>query len=225
MRGLATILLLALVGTLAGCLPLSIAPLHTQVTEGDLDQRLLGTWRLDAGETAGDRPEQAMVNMQQLIGTWRVTRGPAEPGRYVIYVTDGKDRKAKFLGTLVELGDRHFLDLQSVTDNDTDVNPWVMFARPPVHAFVQVRFDKNGIAVAAPNWNRFQKLLRDQPDLIAHQWVRGYNIDHEDEALPIITGDSQALQQFVKDHLPDDPYFQNWQAMEQVQTGEGDTAD
>jgi hypothetical protein len=207
-------LLLITLACLSGCLPLSVEPLYTNKPKGEVDERLLGTWR-EAGAN-----EQRDENM---IGTWRVRRSDERTGQYEVIAVDDKQRKTRFIGTLVKVGDRYFLDLQNLTWDQIDANPWMLLTRAPTHAFIRVKFEDEGLAVASlgvpTGWDRFLDLLQEEPQHIEHEIIEEPAPDsapRDVRRVPVLTADSKEIQAFVKHHLPDDPYFQHWHTMKRV---------
>jgi hypothetical protein len=202
------------VSLIGGCLPLSVQPLYQSTDATVQKDRLLGTWRMQR------EGEQTNTNLAELIGTWTVEKSD-EPGRYKIRATDKDGNVAIFHGALVQLGDRMFLDLQSGLDEQTDANPWVMFTRPPAHAFVRIEFQQSGLRIATVNWRRFTNHLESADTQIDHVWFRDYFAKQDDEKAPLITAETPKLRAFVKNQLTDDRFFTTWHTMQRVKGGDG----
>jgi hypothetical protein len=212
---------LALVLAAGGCLPLSVKPLYQPEAEPTLDKRLLGTWAPapaqgeEAGnEKASDADDRQAIRLKDPIGQWTVKRHGELPGRYKIVARDEDGQQAGFIGTLVTLGERHFLNLKNTAMEPTP-NIWALATRPPAHAFVQIRFADQQIEIATVHWGRFQRLLESKPDLIAHTTIEGPSRTSGQD-FPLITAETPELRAFVTKHLPDDPYFAHWHPMKRV---------
>jgi hypothetical protein len=219
---LGAFILVALVMTLAGCLPLSVKPLFKDASNLTVDERLLGTWEGERFNVPreGEPDEQQQGNFEGL-GEWTVKRHDALDGRYHIEVTSPPSQDAgtgEFVGALVELDGRYFLDLQDTGESVDKVNPWARVTRPPMHAFVRIEFDGDKIRVATVDTQQFIRLLRQNPDVIDHRWVTTpEEIGDEDSGWPVITADTEALRAFVKEHLSDEQLFPKWQVMQRVE--------
>ena len=211
------ILTVMLLFTVPGCLVWSTAPLYFDGgPETSLDERLLGTWTVDrARDGQGD-------GLARLVGTWKIEQANQSQAHYRLTAVDDQQQKATFLASIVELGERRFLDLQSVTDQErADANPWLQFTRIPVHNVLRLKVNgKQEVEVAAPQLKEMKQLLRDRPELIDHTLVK-MPTDDDPSTLPVLTGDTPTLRTFVRDHLSDDPYFRDFVALKRAETSEG----
>jgi hypothetical protein len=180
----AFILALAVLGgILAGCVPATINPLYRQ---GDLveDPALLGVWNSGEGKDH-----------------WKFTSG--EGKSYALEI-QSDEQKTIFVAHLFKLGDERFLDvypeehalgakLQN-TGYDLMLIPGHLFFR--VHAVEpKLRMSNMGL-----DW--LKELLKRDPKAAAHVVL-------PDERV-VLTGETDALQAFVKNHLKD---TNAWDAM------------
>jgi len=172
-----------LAGILAGCVPATINPLYRA---GDLvqDPALLGVWNSGEGKDH-----------------WKFT--PGEGKSYALEI-QSDEQKTVFVAHLFKLGDERFLDVYpeehalgaklEKTGYDIMLIPGHLFFR--VHAMEpKLRMSNMGL-----DW--LKELLKRDPKAAAHAVL-------PDERV-VLTGETEALQAFVKGHLQD---TNAWDAM------------
>lgn len=189
-------LLMLLTITLAGCLPLSVNPLYTGEDDIVFDEGLLGTW--DAG---GDG------------GVWHFDADPDHPNHYLLTITDEDDRHALFRATVVQIGDRRFLDFEPMDVNPgPDMNMWFTIHLLPLRSFMRITESEQGYGIAPPDIDAVVELLQKDSSLVAHLWANNQAADNR----LVLTADSAALQAFVGEHLDDETYFTDPMPLERV---------
>jgi len=82
-----------------------------------------------------------------------------------------------------------------------------------------VRFDGDRVEVAPVRMDALSKLLREQPDLVEHVWFREGAGSDADGGLPVLTAPTDRLRAFVKEALPDEPFFPKWFEMQRAADG------
>ena len=162
---------------LAGCFVPSVNPLYT---EKDLvyDPALLGTW----GEPK-DEERYIFTRAGEKAYTWTVKE---------------KDGSSEFDAHLLQLGEHRFLDALLVRMK----GEWkgggfgrVAYVARPAHIFFKVEVTNATLRLGGlhPEW--LGKLLKEQPGLIAHEWVK--EPDANDESRVLLTASTADLQKFM----------------------------
>ena len=176
--------------TLTGCLPLSVNPLYTG--DGDIvyDEALLGTW--GSGEEGSKE-------------RWTFAPHVDDAQRYALAIDDGDGRIGRFNATLVQIGDRRFLDLEPVdAEPEAPMNGWYAAHLLALRSFMRVDLADGQLSLTPLDMEKLLDLLQDQPDLVGFEFVV---TDGGEMTRVLFTADSAELQAFVHDHLDDATYF------------------
>ncbi len=147
MKKAATIISLGLLFLMTGCIP-SVHPLYT---DQDLifDPLLVGVWANKDGKE-----------------TWTFTK-KAENAYTLLYV-DEKGKKGEFAVYLLKVGDRRFLDLYP-TDPDLQQNDFYRCHLMPVHTFMRLQQQGDGIQMAVLKTDWIKKYLQEHPNALKHE--------------------------------------------------------
>ncbi|HEY5043865.1 MAG TPA: hypothetical protein VIK53_17980 [Verrucomicrobiae bacterium] len=165
---------------LCSCVP-SVNPFYTD-KDVVTDPRLPGVWQ----EAGNDKPS-----------VWKFEAG--ETNSYKLTVTEDTGKTGEFNAHLFKLGEEHFLDLiPTGCDYATNQAELVGVAMIPGHLLVRCSpgESKMHLALCDPDW--LKKFLGKNPNAIAHR---------NDEDLIVLTAETDALQQFVLNHLGKDELF------------------
>jgi hypothetical protein len=173
---------------LAGCFVPSVNPLYT---EKDLvyDPALLGTW----GEPKDDERYTFTRNGEKAY-TWTVKE---------------KDGSSEFDVHLLQLGEHRFMDALLVRMkgewNGSNFGRVGMVARP-AHLFFKVELTNATLRLGGlhPEW--LGKLLKQQPALIAHEWVKEPDAGDNEQRV-LLTASTAELQKFMLKHVGDTNVF------------------
>jgi hypothetical protein len=172
---------------LAGCFVPSVNPLYT---DKDLvyDPALLGTW----GEPK-DEERYIFTRAGEKAYTWIVKE---------------KDGSSEFDVCLLQLGEHRFMDALLVRMKGewkgSNFGRVGMVARP-AHLFFKVELTNATLRLGGlhPEW--LGKLLKQQPALIAHEWVK--EPDANDEPRVLLTASTAELQKFMLKYVGDTNVF------------------
>lgn len=174
---------------LAGCFVPSVNPLYT---EKDLvfDPALVGTW----GEPKDDE-RYTFARAGEKAYTWTVKE---------------KDGSSEFDARLLQLGEHRFLDALLVRMKGewkgSSFGRIATVARP-AHIFFKVELTNATLRLGGlhPDW--LGKLLKEQPALIAHEWVK--EPDAGDDPRVLLTASTADLQKFILKYVGDTNVFVN----------------
>ena len=141
-----------------------------------------------------------------LLGVWKEKDKPDGKDRWTFTPGDGKsytveiltdDQKALFTAHLFKLGNERFLDLypvQSGLDEKLQNNPYSM-ALIPGHLFFRVRATAPALRMSSMGLDWLKQQLKRDPREVEHVIIS------EDRV--VLTGGTEALQAFIKQHLND----------------------
>jgi hypothetical protein len=105
---------------------------------------------------------------------------------------------------IVQVGDRRFLDLSPRdVEPEVELNTWFAYHLVQAHSFLRVKTTEAGLELRFCDLDKLKGLLEEHPDAVAHR--RGGEDNPDDKLL--FTADSASLQNFVRDHLDDDTFF------------------
>lgn len=175
---------------LAGCFVPSVNPLYT---EKDLvfDPALVGTW----GEPKDDE-RYIFARAGEKAYTWTVKE---------------KDGDSEFDARLLQLGGHRFLDALLVRMKGdwkgSSFGRIAMVARP-AHIFFKVELTNGTLRLGGLDPERLGKLLKSQPALIAHEWVKEPDAIN-DEPRVLLTASTADLQKFILKYVGDTNVFVN----------------
>ena len=168
----------ALGGLLSGCLPTSVYPLY-QVEDLVQEPALLGTWKA----SDGDNKDQ-----------W--TFSPGEGKSYKLEIgTD--DQRMSCVAHLFKLGDERFLDVypeEKAFGEKLQSNPYNLNIIPG-HLFFWVRGTDPALKMSSMGLDWLKELFKQKPKAAAHLLLPDDRV--------ILTGETAALQNFIKDHIKD----------------------
>ena len=225
----ALLALLSLV--MGGCLlPLAVNPFHTGPDDAIHDESLLGHWAVRKHEPSQHEADEGAAApasdhghrfIMQFASQWRFEPGQ-QPRRYRAILTDDQDRSARFDAVLLRIGDRRFLDLFP-EQGEQDMPLASAMHMPPMHSLIRFnRPNRDTFAIAFIDMDAVAQLLKEQPQLIDHAWVRSGEWsrqadDADSDAMHLIfTAESAALQRFVTEHLDDETYLGEWYVYQRV---------
>jgi hypothetical protein len=199
-----SLLLTGIVGlTLAGCFVPSINPLYT---EKDLvfDPALVGTWG-----KPDDTQRWVFAREGDKAYTWQVIE---------------KESTNTFRAHLVRLGEQRFLDALLVRTSDN----WPGVGRPavvvrPAHIFFTVELTNSTLQLRGLNPEWIDKLLKEQPKEIAHEWLK--EPDNSDEGgRVLLTASTAELQRFVLKYAEHPKAFAGGDPMPRIEVTPGKAA-
>jgi hypothetical protein len=172
-----TLLAVTVFLALLGCIP-SVYPLYT---EKDLtyDPALLGSWR----------------EKEDSEGSWTFTQDKEKT--YKLVIRD-KDKSSPFLGRLLKLGDRRFLDITPDGAGLEDLNREDLYKALliPGHFFFRVDQVEPALKLTALKGDWLNNLLKKDPKAIQH-------LQHGSDTV-ILTAPTEELQKFILKHLKDE---------------------
>ncbi len=164
-----------------GCVP----SLHEFYTDQTLvfDPALAGSWQ--------------QQDKQSPEGLW-VFVPDAEKKSYglTIYEKDGK--QSKLTAHLVELDGKRFFDFYPDEQTELNAGDWLRAHLVAAHLFLRVELAKQTLTVWPMNVEVVDKLLKEQPNLVKHEWVKDR---------VVLTDTPQKLQAFVKAGLNIEQFF------------------
>ena len=185
-RKLLFYMLAALMG---GCLPvISLHPLYTK-EDVVFDKKLLGTWVDDANE-----PET----------TWQFKTIDKPENAYKLIFTDADGLKGSFVGRLVKLQGRLFLDVypSELPWDPDDPNkvewPHNSYFLIPAHTFIRVDWAGRRLKMRLILESQLKELLKEDRDAIEFAVV---------EDRHILTASTKELQAFVLKYADGDKLF------------------
>ncbi len=171
---------------LAGCLVPSVNPLYT---EKDLifDPALVGAW----GE-AGSEDRNTFARDGEKGYTW---------------TSQDKESTNVFRAHLLKLGEHRFLDavLTATSDEWKGIGRASVVVRP-VHLFFKVEMEKSTLRIRALNVEWVEKLLKDNPKVIAHERIHEPDV-HEEHGRVMLTASTAELQKFVLKYVEEPKGF------------------
>ena len=189
---------------LTGCVP--IVSLHPLFTKDTLvfEEKLLGTWAEEAG-----KPEVTWEFARLEAGA--PERLPAElrdqtDKCYRVNVTDDQGRKGSFVGCLVKLQDKLFLDIlpDKFPAGEQDAEqmrlPYNAFLFLRVHTVVRVSSLGDQLKIRLTDDDGFKKLIEAEPKAVTHDVV-------DDHA--VLTASTAELQKFMAKYADDERLFPN----------------
>lgn len=190
MKAISRLLLVALLGALAGCWPLSVNPLYEK-DEGELPPGLAATWVQPGDE-----------DFRYEFKEDATRRG------YDVKVTDKDGRITMLKATAVALGDTTFLDVTPVGGSE-DVPVWYMLTTLPMHAFFRMELTPDGeLFITAMKEDAMAKLLKATPEALPHRMVAVYDAEGVRTAeRPLLTGTTAELRAFLSKHAKDGELF------------------
>jgi len=167
---------------LAGCWQKSANPFYT-AKDVVAEPKLAGTW-MEEQEPDGNRT------------TW--TFAAASDQRLDV-VVQNKSEKYEFEGCVFKLGEDRFLDFEGKTRGVSVI---------PTHHLFKIVELGGELKLAALNTDWVQKWLRKNPSALAHIAIADpeHREDREKDEL-VLTADTKALQQFIREHLNDKDFF------------------
>jgi hypothetical protein len=169
MKKTTAIITLGLLILLTGCIP-SVHPLYT---EQDLifDPLLAGVWVDEESKE-----------------TWTFTKSGKMA--YTLLCVDENGKEGEFAVHLLEVGNRRFLDLYPA-DPDLQQNDLYKCHLLPVHTFMRVQQQGDGLQMAFLNPDWIKEYLQEHPDAIKHEKL--------DEVI-LLTAHPKELQAFLQKH-------------------------
>ena len=171
MKKAATLIFIGLLFLMTGCN--FIPSVHPLYTDQDLifDPLLVGVWADKDGNL-----------------TWTFTK-KAENAYTLLYV-DEKGKKGEFTVHLLEVGDRRVLDIYAA-DPDIQQNDFYKCHLLPVHTFMRMQQQGDGLQMASLKQDWIKKYLQEHPDAIKHEKV--------DDGI-LLTAQSKDMQAFLLKH-------------------------
>jgi hypothetical protein len=174
---------------LGGCVPiLSLYPLYTK-EDIVLEKKLLGTWVDDV-----NNPET----------TWEFTRIDEPEKAYKLIFTDEDGKKGSFIGHLLKLQNKLFLDIypSELPWEPDDPNkmdwPYNSFFLIPAHTFLKIDSIGPQLKMRLALESKIEDLLAEDPNAVKHMPIG--------ERL-VLTTPTKELQAFVLKHVDDDKLF------------------
>jgi hypothetical protein len=172
---------------LGGCVPvISLYPLYTD-KDVVFEEKLLGTWVQDDGET-----------------TWEFKTIDEPNNAYKLIFSDDEGKKGSFVARLVKLQNRHFLDVypsevpwELDDPNKTDW-PYNVFFLIPAHTFLKIDSMEPQLKIRLMLDSDVKELLEQDPDAIKHALI--------DDRL-VLTASTKELQAFVLKYADGDRLF------------------
>ena len=172
---------------LSGCVPvISLYPLYTG-KDVVFEEKLLGTWVQDDGET-----------------TWEFKTIDEPNNAYKLIFSDDEGKKGSFIARLVKLQNRRFLDVypsevpwELDDPNKTDW-PYNAFFLIPAHAFLRVDSIGPQLKIRLLLESEVEELLKQEPKAIKHAVI-------EDRL--VLTASTKELQAFVLKYADGDELF------------------
>lgn len=166
----------ALAVFLAGCLPTAVHPFYRG---GDVvqDKALQGTWKSADGKNS-----------------WTISPGAGKS--YTIEIA-AEDERVECVGHLFTIGAERFLDLypgEQPLKAALEKNPYSM-GLVPAHVLFRVRAMQPKLVLSSLGQDWLKELLKREPLAAAHVILPDDRV--------VLTGSSEALQAFVKQHLKD----------------------
>jgi len=173
--------LFAVAVLLAACVP-SVNPFYTD-KDVVTDARLPGVW------------QEVVKKDEPAVWKFEATATNA----YKLTVTEEKDKTGEFSAHLFKLGGDFFLDLVPTECNyATNQAGLVGVAMIPGHLLVRVAAFAPALQLAFCNPDWLKKFLEKNPQAIAHR--------NEHDSI-VLTAETSALQDFVRQHLAKDELF------------------
>lgn len=171
MKRLLICLLTCPLALLVGCVP----SLHAIYDDETLvfESALLGTWSTEDTELV-----------------WRFSQD--EEKSYRLDHLDKEGKSGRFQAHLVRLGEHLLLDLLPIRE-EGDRAAFFEGHLIPAHTFMLIELGEGELALRIMDFDWLRKQLRDQPDLLKHEFV--------DDDVPVLTASTEALQQFVLAHV------------------------
>lgn len=120
--------------------------------------------------------------------TWTFTK-KAEDAYTLLYI-DEKGKKGEFTVHLLKVGDRRFLDIYAA-DTDIQQNDFYKCHLLPVHTFMRMQQQGDGLQMASLKQDWIKKYLQEHPDAIKHEKV--------DDGI-LLTAQSKDMQAFLLKH-------------------------
>jgi hypothetical protein len=172
---------------LGGCVPvISLYPLYTD-KDVVFEEKLLGTWVQDDGET-----------------TWEFKTIDEPNNAYKLIFSDDEGKKGSFVARLVKLQNRHFLDVypsevpwELDDPNKTDW-PYNVFFLIPAHTFLKIDSMEPQLKIRLMLDSDVKELLKQEPKAIKHAVI-------EDRL--VLTASTKELQAFVLKYADGDRLF------------------
>jgi hypothetical protein len=171
---------------LAGCWQKSLNPFYT-AKDVVSDPKLAGTWKEHKEDDTGNETDRMIWNF-----------AAAEDKRFDLLVQSDKDQQ-KYDAHLFKLDDNCFLDIVS--------QERAISAIPGHHLFKVVELGAD-LKLAALNIEWMQKWLQEHPNSLTHiTLINPEHRDDRDHDELVLTADTKALQNFVREHLKDEKFF------------------
>lgn len=168
------------VAGVAGCVVPCLQPLFGE-KDAIFEPALLGSWR-NAKDTNGE--------------TFTFTRVEAKD-EYRILDRHPNGRQATLTAMLGKVGDRRYLCAALDYDALPETGRW--FAFPPHLLIFRVEQTAPELKLTMLNFEACKKLLKAKPDAIAHVMLKPTG-EKEESAIPVLTGSTAELQQFIKQY-------------------------
>jgi hypothetical protein len=161
-------------GLLAGCVPTAVYPFYG-AADVVQESGLLGSWK-------------------SADATW--TFSPGSGKSYKVEIAS-ENQRVECVGHLFRIGDERFLDLyaaEQALEAKLQDNPYGL-GLIPVHVLFRVRATQPKLAMSGlgPDW--LKELLKREPKAAPHVILPDGRV--------VLTGTTEALQAFVKQHLKD----------------------
>lgn len=125
---------------------------------------------------------------------WQVE---AAGNTYKIVHTDDDGNEGKFLGVLFTVDDTLFLDLEPRKMFSTE-NTLYRYHVMPMHTLFKIVLDESGFTLVPSNPEWVKKYLKVNPTEVPHVMK---------DNLPILTGSTEQLQEFIASHHLSDDFF------------------
>jgi hypothetical protein len=166
--------LAVLAGFLAGCLPTAVHPFY-QVADLVQDPGLLGVWRTAEGKDG-----------------WTFTQGEGKSYTLEIQIDD---QRVVCAAHLFRLGNDRFLDLypaERALGANLENNPYGI-GLVPAHGFLRVHDTTSKLRMSCMGLDWLKERLKRDPRAAAHVMLPDGRV--------VLTGETEALQAFVKEHI------------------------
>ena len=171
MKKAATLIFIGLLLLMTGCN--FIPSVHPLYTDQDLifDPLLVGVWADKDGNLTGTFTKKA-------------------EDAYTLLYVDEKGKNGEFTVHLLEVGDRRFLDIYAA-DTDIQQNEFYKCHLLPVHTFMRMQQQGDGLQMASLKQDWIKKYLQEHSDAIKHEKV--------DDGI-LLTAQSKDMQVFLLKH-------------------------
>lgn len=174
---------------LGGCIP--VMSLHPIYTEKDVvfETKLLGTWV--------DDPNKPETN-------WQFRRIDEPNNAYSLLLFENEDEKGLFIGRLVKLQDKLFLDLSPdklpfESDDPNEVKwPFNAMFLIPAHTFIKIESTEPKLKMRLTDNDKMSELLKEDPNAVEYTSI-------EDRL--ILTASTKELQAFVLKYADNEKVF------------------